>query len=331
MTGVMTGVKGAFIRASRRLSGYIRAKGPDLLNAEDLTLEERHRLYLLAEAARRKFEAARVLFDARMPHAALLLYQKAALEMAEGLPSPGPQDAEQASGGLGNQLGSRLEAGGVRAKLAEVAARVFEMDGASLDALPRAEARALCQQMDALGASLVDRVRPRLPTEIRRRKVGRWVALAASAFALPFLAYSWVHFPRNVAINKPVTVSSQHEVTPPASVVDGDNHFNYPAFRTAREDGPWLEVDLLRPHVITDVHVYGPHRCCFADSVPLVVEISLDGINYEVVGRRTDPLVPAESWHVVSIKGTARHVRVRSEGKRILHLTEVSIFGRPAG
>lgn len=326
----MTRVSGALTRARKQLALYLGG-GEAPLSGPGRTWDEHHRLYVLAEAARRKFEAARVLFDARMPHAALLLYQKAATDMAAGLGPSEDQKPESTNAVPSPQLRPRLEAGGARAQLAEVGARVAEMDDATIDALPQPEAQALCEQMDALGACLLDRVRPRLPAEISRRRVGRWAALGASAFVLPFLVYSWVHFPRNVSQKKPVVVSSQEGPTIPSSVVDGDNMLHYPAFRTKKENGPWLTVDLLRPYVITDIHIYGPHRCCFAESVPLVVEVSLDGVNYEVVGRRTEPLVPVEAWRVLSIKSTARHIRIRSEGKRILHLTEVSVFGRPAG
>lgn len=94
-------------------------------------------------------------------------------------------------------------------------------------------------------------------------------------------------------------------------------------FHTAEETKPWLLIDLGSTKTIGTVVVYNRSDCCEDRAVPLVVEASVDGEEFEVVARREKKF---SRWEASFPKREARFVRLMAEKKTFLHLNEVEIY-----
>ncbi|HYQ17176.1 MAG TPA: discoidin domain-containing protein [Polyangiaceae bacterium] len=92
-------------------------------------------------------------------------------------------------------------------------------------------------------------------------------------------------------------------------------------FHTNDEVHPWVRYDFGSPRQLHSVSVENRTDCCTERAVPLVVETSDDAKSW-TERVRTD--VPFVHWSS-SLDARARYVRLRIDGRSILHLNEVVI------
>lgn len=93
-------------------------------------------------------------------------------------------------------------------------------------------------------------------------------------------------------------------------------------FQTQEEKEPWLEIDLGREVPFDEVEVTNRSDCCPDRAVPLVVEVSRDGVHFKEVSRRMDTF---SVWHSRFARQTARYVRLRVLRRTIFHLDQVAV------
>jgi hypothetical protein len=126
----------------------------------------------------------------------------------------------------------------------------------------------------------------------------------------------------DLAANKPWTTSSSSDVacTSPAQRCDAVKGF---FFHTQEEKQPWFQLDLQRPWTISRLSISNRQDCCQERAVPLVVEVSRDGKEWQEAARRKEAF---DVWTPEFDPIAARYVRLRVGKRSILHLSEVQVF-----
>jgi len=184
------------------------------------------------------------------------------------------------------------------------------------------------------GSSLISWTQERAPLRV---VVLRWVLLALGIGATAFV---WLgsRLTGNLAARASVTMSSNCGAVPvysrgavePARLVDGKKDRNYDACTTAERE-PWVLLDLGRRAIVDRVVVSGRAECCWGwGTLPLLLEISEDGREYELLRRRLVPFTRDEPWRAKVGNKTARYVRLRVEpGADVseIVLSEVEVYG----
>lgn len=96
-------------------------------------------------------------------------------------------------------------------------------------------------------------------------------------------------------------------------------------FHTRKEAGPWWSVDLGEVTEIGGVLLFDrlEHR---ERADTLVVEVSRDDTEYEIIYERAQSPDPVEEVTLVSWRGSARYVRVRLQDTNYLHMRQVAVL-----
>ena len=166
--------------------------------------------------------------------------------------------------------------------------------------------------------------------KIERLRFLRWLRIGPVLLVLLVLlvlALRWFNNYQqrsNLAFHRAVTVSSRVDVTyrNPGHLVDGN--VTNTAFHTTNDDpNPWAMIDLGSVKSFSKVVVYNRVDCCKERQVPMVVEVSTDGVAFERLAERQ---VTFDVWTAKNLHATGRYVRVRLEGTGYFHLAEVEIF-----
>jgi hypothetical protein len=165
----------------------------------------------------------------------------------------------------------------------------------------------------------------------------RWLLLALGLLALAAL---WRGpSASNLARYATVQMSSNCGIVPvyalgpvePARLVDGKTDRNYDACTTT-EPEPWLVLDLGQQATLDRAVISGRADCCWAaGTLPLLLEVSEDGRDYELVRRKRVPFTRDSPWRVSLGHKTARYVRLRVEPGgdfSEIVLSEVEIYGK---
>ena len=165
-----------------------------------------------------------------------------------------------------------------------------------------------------------------------------WAALASLLTVVWQAARPHV-FSHNLALKGSATAISNCGLTPPyapervepSRLIDGKKNRAYDAC-TRRVENAWVLVDLKRAAMVDSMVVSGRDDCCWlSDTLPLVLEASMDRNSYEVIARRETPFTRDEPWRVELAEPVhARYVRVRidREGPGEIVLSEIEIYGR---
>jgi hypothetical protein len=169
------------------------------------------------------------------------------------------------------------------------------------------------------------------PRTLRRIWVASVVRLGvALALACGLLAWGIdASFrPKNVALHKPVMMSSKHPGTPDAAgATDGKVVAPFQA-HTAIEADPWIAVDLGAVFKISKVKVYNRTDCLFGGAVPLTLEFSTDGIRFHSVDQRTTAFSGTWPWVYRPQDAPARFVRIHGHPGGYVVVTEIEVYGR---
>jgi hypothetical protein len=211
---------------------------------------------------------------------------------------------------------------------ARVRAALLATDPLYLDRLPAEDIERTRLALDRACGHLRGRIEVRSTAHLRGLRWGR----AAAIFVLAAWAtFAWVrakYGPVNVALGKPVQASSRRPATPDGhELVDGETGTSY-AVQTNTEESPNVVIDLLGPYSIDRVNVHNRNDGWFDECLPLVVEVSLDGLHYDEIGRREQHFDANPPWVAEGHGRPARFVRVRVARHGYLALSEVEVFGR---
>lgn len=101
----------------------------------------------------------------------------------------------------------------------------------------------------------------------------------------------------------------------------GDSRRANLLFHTLEEQEPWVEIDLGEARPVDTVAVQNRLDCCRSRGLPLVLERQ-DGQRWIEVARRTEPFV---RWSPSFDPFVARRVRLRADGRTVLHLGDVQV------
>ncbi|HEY4184289.1 MAG TPA: discoidin domain-containing protein [Polyangia bacterium] len=175
-------------------------------------------------------------------------------------------------------------------------------------------------------------VEPRSVPELKADRLTRVAGLlVVLVLALAWSGYRLVSLP-NIALHKPVTISGRFAFSSaPADntgLVNGEIEPAY-GIHTSLGSG-WVMVDLQKTYRLSRVKIYNRADTLFDEGLPMTLEVSKDGVHFDLVDRRTTTFSATSPWVFVASSATplARFVRVAS--KNFVALTEIEVFGRRA-
>jgi hypothetical protein len=203
---------------------------------------------------------------------------------------------------------------------------LFSTEPRQWDRLPASEVVRRGEDLSATVRWLTGLIDPSSPRDLRLLSIRRLLVAALSSVVAVLLLPPLLFAPRNLALDKPVTVIGVAYGTMPEHVVDGNKTAIFD-FHSIDADEPWLVIDLGRTHPIDRVEVFGRGDCCYDQSIPLALLVSNDGITYRKVAVRHEPfslLVPWVQGHV----GAARFVKLQVQRHGMLVIGEVEVYGR---
>ena len=96
---------------------------------------------------------------------------------------------------------------------------------------------------------------------------------------------------------------------------------------TKKELNPWIQVSFDKPERVTNILI-GVKRSEVKSNIPLVIEVSNDGKNWQEVGRKKQAK-ESHFFHLTKAP-SVRFIRCRIDGtsKAQLHLINFLIFGQ---
>jgi hypothetical protein len=179
-------------------------------------------------------------------------------------------------------------------------------------------------------ATLERAVRIRQRSGPSRRRGLRIVGLVLVVAALVPVAL-WIASPKNLALHRPVTMSSSLPAayTPKdgSGLVNGKVEYTYGA-HTDVQDGPWIQLDLQQPVRIRKIVVHNRGDGWFDDAVPLFVDIGADEKSMHPLDHRNKLFTRTDPWIIDRIDETVRYIRLYKKGHSYIALTEVFVYDR---
>jgi hypothetical protein len=159
---------------------------------------------------------------------------------------------------------------------------------------------------------------------MRWLRVGGVVLFLAAGLAVAASLMGSKFFKPNLALHRPVTVSSQYplEGKDPNLLVDGDSE-NL-GFHTEEQGQQWVMIDLGAVFKFDKIVVYNRVETHIQQrAVPLRVEVSKDNQNYVQVAERKENF---DKWTAKGLHAEGRYVRLKNTPNNYFHLAEVEIY-----
>ncbi len=127
----------------------------------------------------------------------------------------------------------------------------------------------------------------------------------------------------NLALHRPVTVSSQYpgQGTDHSLLVDGD-HDNL-GFHTNLDPQSWVTIDLGAVKKFDKVVVYNRADGFEERAVPLKIEVSKDNVKWTQIAERKETF---DKWTARNLHAEGRYVRLKNTPPNYFHLAEVEIY-----
>jgi hypothetical protein len=282
------------------------------------------------EAAARRLAVADRLRDATEMGVALSLYRQAALFLTHAL-LLGKDDMVVSAvtpDVVFDRLDRKLRSEQLEAPPGFRRARplLATEDPLAYDGLSADEASRKLREFAVTARWLSNLIEVRSPTELRLVRVGRQTAAAVCGLVLAVGLGRWIALPGNLALHRLAISSSTAFDTVPAGAVDGTKNGRF-GFHSGEEDSPWLSIDLGAPRHIETVKVFGRGDCCFDQSVPLALETSDDGNSFRKLAERTNKFSETDPWVIEPGPFVTRVLRLRTERRSFLVLSEVEVYG----
>ncbi len=296
------------------------------------TAPQRQAVQAYCEAAKRRLGAARNLREPNDTPGGLLLYREAlsCLARAVLVSEDAHIDAARLAPEVAWEHLERVLQDHGRTPPADIdfAGRAFSsVDPLAFDRLTPEEAASTVEALDRTARWLSSLVEPRSPELLRRTRTVRLASGTAIAVGLLATLVLSLFAPKNIALDKPVVASPPGYYTTAAGAVDGEQNGRF-GFHSQELDSPFLTIDLEKRYIVKTIKVFGRGDCCFDQSIPLVVELSDDGVSFRRLAERTIPFSESDPWVVKAGGASTRFVRVRSEKRGVLVLSEVEVYGK---
>jgi hypothetical protein len=165
---------------------------------------------------------------------------------------------------------------------------------------------------------------------LRKIRVHRALRITVAALVLMWALFELVDrtlVPRNLALHKTASASSQRfDATPASGVTNGDLEATY-GVHTNTEPNPWVQVDLGVEEAIHKVRVYNRGDGFQNEMVPLILQLSGDGRIFTEVARRNELFTQDKPWIVKLTRQRARYVRVQSpRSPSYVALSEIEVY-----
>jgi hypothetical protein len=314
-----TVLDGILLEKAERIAGGYPASGQQKLRE-------------LFEVGNRRANAATDLLESQ-PVAAAVLYRDAAIGYI-GAILAGRGETVEFGVGDGQRAFERLDA--VRSDLRDPPPE-FERarglltsdDPLAIDRMPENEASSAVQGIANTVTWLRDSIEPRTVTQIRRSRIARLVVLGVCALALLIWAGMSLFSPTNIALHKHVTTSSVHaqSTAPEGGLTDGNTSGAY-GVHTAVEQNPWVKIDLAATYELKKIKVYNRGDGWFDESLPLTLELSENGTDFQVVDHRTTSFSQWSPWVYAANGKKARYILVRGAPGKFVALSEIEAFGK---
>ena len=287
-------------------------------------------------AAEARLRIARQLGPETEFAAAVALYREgiaalacAALAAVDGSAPPAAStDVRHAWASL-ERIWPRLDAG-VDFRQFAAAGRVL-CEPAPLDAGPLdpAEATVLVGAMARLAAVIERAVEPRTTLRLKVLAATRMASFAVAVVVAVVVPVRRALAPKNLALNKPVTLSSCYSARQDvggAYLTNGKIEWGYGANTDYPADDPWMLIDLGAPTRIGRIAVYNRGDKNFDDCLPLTLSVGPDMSAAKVLGVRDKPFGRTAPWVLDHLDVTARYVRVSKPGKAYISLDEIEVY-----
>ena len=322
-------------------SAYKTAREFLLLEAREKALdvctpEQSRKSRSLLTAANACSAAADDLVDPTQGFPAIILYREAVrLLLVAILVEHGKDPEDELDAPSLEAAFARLaEAHEVRAPPADVALGIRSAVERNRPSAGTDDLEEQARARDDLGTAvrwLQGHVRAAALPAVRRSRVVRIGVAGLLVLAVFVWLVSRVSTPSNLALHKPVKVSSTHpQSAAPADgsgLVNGVHETTY-GMQTNREDSPWVMIDLESSYLVTQVDVYNRADGWFDEGLPLVLELSEDGRTFTEVARRNDTFSATAPWTYLGSGVKARYVRVRAPHTGYIALSEIEVRGK---
>jgi hypothetical protein len=296
---------------------------------------QRASIQALQRAAKRRLVAASALTDPGDAPAAVLLYREAwgclarALLLAEdasadALSLPAPPV-------VWDRLQKVLAARDAVApeELAAVRDVLVTPDPVGVDRLTPEDARSLFDQLETAVRWLAQQVEARSKTQLKYARLLRQVGAAVVAVLVLADVVVRLLAPKDLALDKPVQATPAGYETTAEGAVDGLKNGRF-GYHSQEAEQPFLTIDLQKAYLLSKITIFGRGECCYDQSIPMVVEVSVDGTSFRKVEERTTPFSESEPWVMKPPDTLARFVRVRMERHGSLVLSEIEVNGKLA-
>ncbi len=172
------------------------------------------------------------------------------------------------------------------------------------------------------------------PLEFEANRLGRalfarWSRVSVLSLILVVAAGLGTHWlikrygPQDLALHRPVTVSSQYpgQGTDHTLLVDGDTE-NL-GFHTENNGQQWVIIDLGKVYPIHEIVVYNRADGYQERAVPLKVQVSNDNKHYTQIAERKKTF---DKWTVKGLHAEGRYVRLENTPPNYFHLAEVEVY-----
>jgi hypothetical protein len=254
----------------------------------------------------------------------------AALVAVEGpAASPATTDMRAAWASL-ERLWPKLGSGVDIREFAAAGRALCEPEPLDASPLDPAEAAILVGAMARLSVILARAIEPRTRRRLALIATMRMALLAAVVAAAIAVPVRRALAPRNLALNKPVTLSSIYTTRRDvggAYLVNGKLEYGYGGHTdNPGPDNPWMTIDLGAPTRIGKIAVYNRGDGFFDDCLPLTLSVGLDPSAATVLGVRDKPFARTQPWVLDHLAVTARYVRVSKVGAGYIALDEIEVY-----
>jgi hypothetical protein len=199
---------------------------------------------------------------------------------------------------------------------------------AAVEKLPGEEREAFAESVHELVMRLAE------PLELEANRLGRalfsrWARVAVVALIVGG-ALLWTgnkvasKFAKpNLALHRPVTVSSQFpgQGTDHTLLVDGD-HDNL-GFHTNIDPQSWVVIDLGEVKKLSKIVVYNRADGFEERAIPIKIKVSNDNVNWKQIAERKETF---DKWTAKGLAAEGRYVRLENTPPNYFHLAEVEVY-----
>jgi F5/8 type C domain len=196
-----------------------------------------------------------------------------------------------------------------------------------LEGVTGPEARDLCERASARVLATIAGIPLRTVRELQWERAVRTITVSAAIGLLGYAGWYAVKGPRNLARGCTVISTVQPAMTP-SPLVNGILEEKTWAL-TNYEANAQVVIDLGALHRVDKIIVYGRGDREHAEFLPLVVEVSRDGVAYMELGKKEDHFTTYVPWIIARRIRDVRYVRLRKvSGSGRVALAEVEVLGR---